>query len=202
LGEKEAALESLEQWLGGNPCPTAHCPAVALELIADLMRVACEAGADPSAVAEVGLEAASLLGPFPGRNVRGPLREATRQWVDLVRAGSSVSKRIRRAVAYLHDHYTSPDLREEEVAREAGLCLSRFSQAFHDEMGVTYWEYLTNRRMEEAQHLLASTSLSLKEIAEKVGYRTQEAFCRAFKQAVKVPPGRYRRQVGGGSRLF
>jgi AraC-like DNA-binding protein len=133
----------------------------------------------------------------PGEDVREPLREAVRQWAALVRAGSPLSEGIRRAVAYLHAHYTSPDLTREKVAREARLCPSRFSRAFHQEKGVTYARYLTDLRMEEAKRLLAGTSRPLEEIASAVGYEHLVSFDRAFKRVVGVPPSQYRRQLEG-----
>jgi len=230
-GEEPAALEALERWLNENPGPragvtgssggqlslfgeeepngksglTVGCPLRAVELVVDLARVACEAGADPSAAAAVGLEVAHLLTERPGGETREPfatlragsLREAVRQWAALVRAGSPQSERIRRAVAYLHAHYTDPDLKEEKVAQEALLCLSHFWRAFRAEMGVTYARYLRNLRVEEGKRLLASTSLSVEEIARQVGYEAPEAFCRAFKQGVGVSPSQYRRQLKG-----
>jgi len=199
-GKGEAAWEALERWLDGNAEPTASCPCLmrGAELVSDLVRVAVEAGADPAAAAAVGQEVSRfLLERPPGGDMREPLREAVRQWAALVRAGSPLSEGIRRAVAHLHAHYASPDLTREKVAREARLCPSRFSRAFHQEMGVTYAGYLTDLRVEEARRLLASTSFRLEEIARKVGYQTQDTFGRAFKRAVGVAPGQYRRQVEG-----
>lgn len=201
-GEEEAALEALEQWLEEGLCPTVLCPLRAVEWAADLACLACEAGADPSAVAAAGVEAVRLLlERRPGEGLREPLREAVRQWAALVRAESPLSERIRRAVAHLHAHCTDPDLKEEEVAREALLCPSRFWRAFREERGVTYRQYLRNLRVEEAQRLLASTSLSVGEVAQRVGDESPEAFGRAFKMVVGMSPGQYRQQLKGKAGL-
>lgn len=58
-GEEQAALDALEQWLDRNPDPLSSCPIKALELVVDLVRVECEAGADPA-----------YVGVPPGRNAR------------------------------------------------------------------------------------------------------------------------------------
>jgi AraC-like DNA-binding protein len=108
-----------------------------------------------------------------------------------------VSVGIRRAVAYLHVHYASPNLTREAVARESGFCRSLFSQAFRSEMGVTYGEYLRVLRVEEARRLLAGTSRSLKEIAGAVGYEAVSSLERAFKEEVGMAPGQYRKQGAG-----
>jgi AraC-like DNA-binding protein len=197
-GEEPAAQEALGRWLRGNPGPTALCPMRGLELVTELARVACEAGADPAAVAAVGVEVARcLLDRLPGGDVEEPLREGVRQWAALAHAGSPVSVGIRRAVAYLHVHYASPNLTRDAVAREAGLGRSLFSQAFRSEMGVTYGEYLRVLRVEEARRLLAGTSRSLKEIAGAVGYEAVSSLERAFKEEVGMAPGQYRKQGAG-----
>jgi len=198
-GEERAALESLEQWLDQNLCPTGSCPIQILELVADLTCAACQGGADSSAVAAVGVEFVRLfLGRPSGREIREPLREATRQWVALVQAGPPVSEEIRRALRYLHAHYTSPDLTRKEVAQAAWTSVSHLSQVFHQEMGMMYKEYLTKLRIEEAQRLLEDPSLALEEVAEKVGYRTLPSFLRAFKRRVGMTPGQYRRMLMEG----
>jgi len=48
--------------------------------------------------------------------------------------------------------------------------------------------------MQEAAHLLRTTDESLGAIAERVGYRSEFAFNRAFHRALGAPPGAYRKE--------
>ncbi len=105
------------------------------------------------------------------------------------------------SVAYLQAHYADPDLKEEEVAQQALLSLSRFWRAFRAEMGVSDRKYLRNLRVEKAKPLLANTSLRGKENAPQVGDESSASFSRAFKQGVGVSPSQYRRQGKGQVRL-
>lgn len=190
--KEETALQALEQWLDGHPCPIR-----ALGLIAELTCAICRTSADPTAVAAVGRETARLLLEAE----RGePLQEAVQQWATLARAGPRFSEEVRRALLYLEAHYTSSRLRRKEVAQAARSSEAHLSQAFHREVGRTYEEYLTDLRIQEAQRLLAGTSLSVGEIASRVGYRSAESFLRAFKREVGMTPGRYRQKLTEGSR--
>ena len=58
-------------------------------------------------------------------------------------------------------------------------------------------QYLANWRMQlAANHLLTGTD-SVAEVAERVGYESEAAFSRAFKKAVGVPPGQWRKHRAG-----
>ena len=57
-------------------------------------------------------------------------------------------------------------------------------------------QYLANWRMQlAANHLLTGTD-NVAEVAERVGYESEAAFSRAFKKAVGVPPGQWRKTRG------
>jgi transcriptional regulator GlxA family with amidase domain len=51
---------------------------------------------------------------------------------------------------------------------------------------------MMNQRLNKARHLLSSTSLSIKEIAEAVGYDNPLYFSRVFTTQMNITPSRYR----------
>jgi AraC-like DNA-binding protein len=53
--------------------------------------------------------------------------------------------------------------------------------------------YLTGLRMQLARRELRETSDTIARIAERVGYRSEPAFNRAFKRVVGMPPGAVRK---------
>jgi AraC-like DNA-binding protein len=53
--------------------------------------------------------------------------------------------------------------------------------------------YLAQWRMQLAATLLASTTMSLAEIADQVGYGSETALSRAYKRSVGVAPAEWRR---------
>jgi AraC-like DNA-binding protein len=54
--------------------------------------------------------------------------------------------------------------------------------------------YLTHWRLQLARTYLRETPDPLARIAERVGYESEAAFCRAFKRMFGVPPGRVRHE--------
>ncbi len=80
-----------------------------------------------------------------------------------------------------------------ELARIAGLSRTVFSSRFRELVGDTPMRYLSRWRMLEARALLEDGKLSTAEVADRVGYRSEFAFAKAFKRAFGKGPGQYRR---------
>ncbi len=70
---------------------------------------------------------------------------------------------------------------------------SAFSARFTHLVGEPAMRYLTQWRMRLARTHLRETSESLAVLAGRLGYKSEAAFCRAFKRVVGVPPGSVRR---------
>lgn len=81
------------------------------------------------------------------------------------------------------------------LARIAGLSRTRFAVRFRALMGTTPLAYLTRWRMTAAKKRLCEPRLSVAQVAEGLGYRSEAAFNRAFTRAFKTGPGAYRRKL-------
>ena len=79
------------------------------------------------------------------------------------------------------------------LARQVGMSRSAFAARFNQLVGQTPIQYLTYWRMQKARGLLSETRLGTGTIAEQVGYQSEVAFAKAFKKAVGMGPGAYRR---------
>ncbi|WP_239614719.1 helix-turn-helix domain-containing protein [Cohnella mopanensis] len=95
-------------------------------------------------------------------------------------------------VTYLQDNYGQASMSLEAVADHMHISKGYLSQFFKEQMGVNLSDYLENLRMDKAKNLLASTSLPIGEIAEKVGYQSASTFSRAFKRGSGVSATSYR----------
>lgn len=80
----------------------------------------------------------------------------------------------------------------EELAKRAGMSRTSLAVRFRDMMGVPPLAYVTFWRMYLARRELRAGA-SISEAAAAVGYASESAFSSAFKRAVAVAPGQYRR---------
>ncbi len=78
------------------------------------------------------------------------------------------------------------------LAEKVNLSRSPFALRFKQAVGHTPMAYLRQLRLEMATDLLAENSLTLKEIAARVGYESEASFSKAFKSTYGVAPGRWR----------
>ena len=68
---------------------------------------------------------------------------------------------IKRAVEFIQEQHHSATLDLEQAAAEACLSKYHFSRLFHRMVGISYQDYLTQIRIEEAKQLLQQTPLSV-----------------------------------------
>lgn len=80
-----------------------------------------------------------------------------------------------------------------QLAAEAALSRSAFYDRFTKAMGLPPMEYLLAWRMALAKDLLRSQSLSIQQVAERVGFGSASTFSTAFRRATGVAPGRFGR---------
>lgn len=102
--------------------------------------------------------------------------------------------RVQRAVEYVRDHYSqSIDL--PEVAQHVGVSPGHMSALFTRALGRSFTHFLAACRLEEAQRLLADPSLSIKEIAHRVGLENPFYFSRLFRKHTGHSPQQYRQRL-------
>jgi AraC-like DNA-binding protein len=98
---------------------------------------------------------------------------------------------IRRIREYVEAHLgDSMDL--ATLAAVAGLSIHHFARGFKQSTGQTPHHYLTRKRVERAQDMLAHTALSLSEVAYAVGFSDQSHLARHFRQLLGTTPGQFR----------
>ena len=101
-------------------------------------------------------------------------------------------EQISRALELMH---TAPQKSWtlESLASRVAMSRAAFAKRFKERVGQTMFEYLTALRMQRARNLLRESSLSLYEVASRVGYQSDLAFTKAFKKSIGVTPTSYRK---------
>ena len=94
------------------------------------------------------------------------------------------------------DRYIRENCSEEITGTEIGAVFGYhpyyISSMLKERKGLTVKQYVTAYRTKMAKNLLAYTSLSISEVASRVGFADASYFAKAFKTAVGMPPKDYR----------
>ena len=81
----------------------------------------------------------------------------------------------------------------DALADLAAMSRATYARHFKARADMTVWDFLTRVRMTLACDALIHTRLSVGEIGARVGYQSEAAFGKAFKQQLGMTPARYRR---------
>lgn len=80
----------------------------------------------------------------------------------------------------------------EELARQCCYNPSYFSRMFRKQNGMTVTEFIRQIRMDKAMELLRTTTLSVEEIADEVGFSNKTVFYRNFREVTGCTPQEWR----------
>ena len=108
------------------------------------------------------------------------------------RLGTAAQRLVRRAMAYVHEHYTEP-LTRDDLAQHLSMNSDYLTHCFRTEVGMTPITYLNRYRVNKARVLLAESDMNVTEIAMAVGFSDSSYFGRVFRRQVGVSPDAYRR---------
>lgn len=99
---------------------------------------------------------------------------------------------IQRIVQYINENYRSSDMSITELSKIMNISSTYITNSFKKFEGMSFYEYLTQLRMNEAGRLLLQSGKKIYEVAEEVGYTSSQSFIRAFKKYYGVTPEKFR----------
>lgn len=102
---------------------------------------------------------------------------------------------VLRAQQWLQKHY-GMELRLEDLARELGMSGRNFARRFKEATGESPLGYLQSLRVAVAKHLLETTTSTVQEIGQRVGYLDPIFFRELFRRHTGLAPNEYRRRFG------
>lgn len=109
------------------------------------------------------------------------------------------SELLVRVMDYLENHL--PDkLTLESVAAQFDVSKSTLTQLFRKKLDVSFYAYLTKRRLTVAKGLIAR-GIPLEQVGKQVGFKEHSAFYRAFKQEFGISPREYKNGCGEEAEL-
>jgi len=92
---------------------------------------------------------------------------------------------------FVEEHLDEP-IALDAVAREAHVSRFHFCRLFRQWTGLTFTDFVTNRRLEQARALLADPRVRISAVALAAGFGSMTQFYDAFKQATDLSPTIYR----------
>lgn len=130
------------------------------------------------------LEAAAHLLIILSKTARRILRQSDAE------IRSSAAK-IRQSLDYLYRNYAEP-VHLRELAELEHLSPSRYSAVFRQCMGMSPQNFLIMLRINNAADLICRTDLTVKQVAQAVGYEDPFYFSNLFKRKMGLSPIQYR----------
>ena len=100
---------------------------------------------------------------------------------------------VRLATIYIQNHLHEA-MTLEEIAKHCHMSKFYLSHQFTQVQGISLSKYILQSRITKSMQLLRETTMSVKEIAEAVGFHDVPYFCRTFKKETNLTPLQYRRQ--------
>ena len=81
------------------------------------------------------------------------------------------------------------------LADRANQNAEYFSRTFEKHTGTRPLAYITEKRIEHAQHMIGASKLSYAAIAELTGFKSLSNFSRTFKKVAGISPGAYKKRI-------
>ena len=99
---------------------------------------------------------------------------------------------VENVIEYIQDNYSDANLSVSAIAGRFQLTPTYLTKLFKEQTGEGLLDYLIKIRIQKAKQLMKNNDVSIKDLAEKVGYFSSAAFIRAFKKCEGVTPGLYK----------
>lgn len=99
---------------------------------------------------------------------------------------------LDRAISFINDNIEK-NLTISEISKSTLIPKSSLYKMFHSHLGCTVSEYVNLKRIDKATDLLITTTMSVAEISEKLGFSTPQYFSKTFNKLKGVSPAKYRK---------
>jgi AraC family transcriptional regulator, regulatory protein of adaptative response / methylphosphotriester-DNA alkyltransferase methyltransferase len=105
---------------------------------------------------------------------------------------------FEEAVAIVSDEF-GRELSLDEIARRVASSRRQLQRSYAEIGNTTFRSHLTAVRMDAAAELLARGPLTVREVAQRVGYRQPAQFAKAFRRRHGLSPSSYRARRRGSA---
>lgn len=103
-------------------------------------------------------------------------------------------KKIDKAIQFIHENYSDSQLSNKSIAQHTGFTENYLISLFSEYMGTSVHRYINILRIKQACSMIRKTDNTFAEIAEQVGFVSQQTFCKAFQREMNCTAGEYRQR--------
>ena len=111
----------------------------------------------------------------------------------LQKASSYKRAIVMQAQSYIKEHFDE-SLNLADVAKQVNLSPNYFHTIFTEVCGISPHDYLMEYRVSAVKNLLITADITLSDIAERCGFKTQQYMSSIFKSKVECSPAQFRKQ--------
>ncbi len=124
------------------------------------------------------------------------VEEMVRAYCRLVRKHSinEYTPLVQKVIISIDSNISAP-LSLSSLAREQKVSPGYLSTVFKKETGKSVTEYIRDKRIKHAAHLLATTHLQIQTVAQNCGIPDVQYFSKLFKKEMGKPPKEYREAI-------
>lgn len=103
-------------------------------------------------------------------------------------------QQLESLTLYLNDHCMQ-DISLEQIEKISCMGVRKLQTSFKEYHGCTITEHIQQRRMSQAETLLANTDLPIGQVAQTVGYTSASRFAELFRKSTGLLPGEFRKMA-------
>jgi AraC-like DNA-binding protein len=105
------------------------------------------------------------------------------------------NEHVTQAIQYVYDHLDSK-LSLHVLATQINVSPSYLNRVFQANVGSSVTQFVTKIKLQQAEHYLIDSTLSVQQIAQRLGFTDPYYFSRVFKRNLSISPRAYRNQHG------
>lgn len=102
------------------------------------------------------------------------------------------SRRMNRIADYISANCQSP-IRLSDIAEHEGLTTTHLSHLISESLGMSFREYLRDKRLECSVQMIADPTMTLSDIAAASGFSELKYMTQAYRETFGMTPAEYRR---------
>lgn len=100
--------------------------------------------------------------------------------------------RLQTVTSYINDHF-GYNISLDDLSKIACMGKTKLKYTFKTVYGSTITNYIIDRKMGHAEHLLSNTDLSIQQISQILGYKKVSSFSKRFNLSTGILPSTYRK---------